>query len=274
MESFRRIIEEALKEDIGAGDVTSSIVDEKEVEAKIISKEEAILAGLFCAELTFKLLDKDIKFLSFYSDGERVKEKEVVATLQGKARAILSGERVALNFLCRLSGIATATAQMVSIAKEYGVQIMDTRKTTPCLRELEKYAVRVGGGRNHRFNLQDGVIIKENHIKACGSIKEAVKRAREKVHHLLKVEVEVKNLEELEEALQADVDVIMLDGLSLEDIKNGIKMIREKKPNILIEVSGLKKEMVKEVARLSPDFISLGFITHSAPAKDFSLLIQ
>lgn len=270
--SARLLVEEALHEDIGVEDVTSQILEEGKVKAHIFAKKAAIVAGLFCAKIAFKRMDEKIRFLALKEEGEKVEEGEVVAEIFGKARAVLSAERVALNFLCHLSGIATATAQMVEVAKKYGVKILDTRKTTPLMRVLEKYAVRVGGGKNHRFTLHDGILIKENHIKVVGSIKECVRRARERSSHMLKVEVEVKKVEEVDEALEVGADIIMLDGLSLEKMREAIKKIRKEK-DVLIEVSGVRKDEVEEVARLCPDFISLGWITHSAPAADFSLKV-
>jgi len=271
---LREIIENALKEDIGFSDITTdSIVPENlNIRAYIIAKEEGIIAGLPVAKEVFKFLDEEVNFSQKVSDGERVERGKIIAEIYGKARAILSGERVALNFLQRLSGIATFTNYCVSLAKPYNVKILDTRKTTPMLRILEKYAVKVGGGENHRFALYDMVLIKDNHIRIAGGITEAVRRVREKVPPFYKIEVETENLEQVREALENKVDIIMLDNMDIETIKKAVEIINGK---VLIEVSGnIKPEDIKVIAPLGINFISMGKLTHSVKSLDISLEIE
>jgi nicotinate-nucleotide pyrophosphorylase (carboxylating) len=269
---LRKIVEKAVEEDIGFGDLTteSIVPDNFYTKAFIIAKEEGIIAGIPVAEEVFKFLDPSINFSPKVSDGERVEKGETIVEIHGKAKTILTGERTALNFLQRLSGIATFTNYCVSLAKPYGVKILDTRKTTPLLRALEKYAVKVGGGgENHRFALYDMVLIKDNHIKIAGSITEAVKRVREKVSPFYKIEVETENLEQVKEALENKVDIIMLDNMDIETIKKAIKIINGK---ALIEVSGnIKPEDIKTIAELGINFISMGKLTHSVKSLDISL---
>ncbi|MGB9857898.1 MAG: carboxylating nicotinate-nucleotide diphosphorylase [Dictyoglomaceae bacterium] len=271
---LRKIVEKALEEDIGCSDITTeSIVPEDlNIKAYIIAKEEGIIAGIFVAEEVFKFLDKNIKFLPRISEGEKVEKGEIIIEIYGKAKAILSGERTALNFLQRLSGIATFTNYCVSLAKPYNVKILDTRKTTPLLRILEKYAVKVGGGENHRFALYDMVLIKDNHIKIAGGITEAIRRVREKVSPFYKIEVETENLEQVKEALENKVDIIMLDNMDIETIKKAVEIINGK---ALIEVSGnIKPEDIKIIAPLGINFISMGKLTHSVKSLDISLEIM
>ncbi|PMQ01483.1 MAG: nicotinate-nucleotide diphosphorylase (carboxylating) [Dictyoglomus sp. NZ13-RE01] len=271
---LREIIENALKEDIGFSDITTdSIVPENlNIRAYIIAKEEGIIAGLPVAKEVFKFLDEEVNFSQKVSDGERVERGKIIAEIYGKARAILSGERVALNFLQRLSGIATFTNYCVSLAKPYNVKILDTRKTTPMLRILEKYAAKVGGGENHRFALYDMVLIKDNHIRIAGGITEAVRRVREKVPPFYKIEVETENLEQVREALENKVDIIMLDNMDIETIKKAVEIINGK---VLIEVSGnIKPEDIKVIAPLGINFISMGKLTHSVKSLDISLEIE
>lgn len=273
MTSIKRLIEAALEEDIGSGDVTTSLIIDRRVESKarLFAKEDLVLAGTEVFLKVFETLDPKITGKRFFKDGEQVKKGKVIAELKGDARSILKGERVALNFLQHLSGIASLTREITVRIKDYNVKLLDTRKTTPGLRALEKYAVKVGGGKNHRFGLFDGILIKENHIAIAGGIEAAVKRAKAKTPHPMKVEVEVKDLDEVRTALGAGADIILLDNMDLGTMRKAVKIVNKK---ALVEASGnINKDNVKGVARTGVDFISMGSITHSVPAKDLSLEI-
>ena len=266
------LIHRALEEDIGSGDITTSLLipDENESRALYIAKGIFVLAGLPFSREVFQILDPSISFKVFYNEGTNVMKGDVVAEVHGKTRAILSGERVSLNILQRLSGIATLTSMYVHKIKGLKAKIVDTRKTTPCQRFMEKYAVRMGGGSNHRFGLFDGILIKDNHIEAVGSIKEAVKLAKSS-HHLAKIEVEVENLYDLKEAIKAGADIVMLDNMSVSDIKEAVKISNGR---VLLEASGgVKLENVRDIAEAGVDLISVGALTHSAVAADISLKI-
>jgi nicotinate-nucleotide pyrophosphorylase (carboxylating) len=242
-----------------------------EVKARLLAKEDLVLAGREIFSRVFATLDPKVTCTWFFEDGEQVKKGKVVAELRGDARSILKGERVALNFLQHLSGIASFTREIVQKIKKYPVRLLDTRKTTPGLRALEKYAVKVGGGYNHRFGLFDGILIKENHIAVAGGIKQAVTRAKAKASRFLRVEVEVNDLDEVRTALEAGADVLLLDNMDLNTMRKAVKMVKNK---TLLEASGnINKDTVEEVAKTGVDFISMGALTHSAPAKDFSLEI-
>lgn len=271
--SVINIIRTALEEDIGTGDITTTLLipEENHSIATFKGKEDFILAGIpFCKEV-FRLLDPSIIFTAVLSEGAHVHKGEIIAKVSGKTSSILKGERVSLNILQRLSGIATLTRMFHNKIKGTKAKILDTRKTTPCLRFMEKYAVRIGGGNNHRFGLFDGILIKDNHINAVGSIKEAVMRAKEH-YHLIKIEVEVQKLEELVEAIEAGADVIMLDNMPLPNIKEAVKI---SKGRVLLEASGnINLENIREVAEAGVDFISIGALTHSAKAVDISLKID
>ena len=270
------VIINALKEDIGSGDVTTSslIPDDNVSEAVFISKEDLVIAGLPFAERVFQLVDKSLKLKTLKREGSRVRAGSVAARIRGKTKSLLVAERTALNLLQRVSGIATLTADYVKAVKGLTVKITDTRKTAPGLRFFDKYAVRTGGGNNHRCGLFDGVLIKDNHIAAAGGIGKAVKLARSNVHHLLKVEVEVKNIPELKEALTAGADVIMLDNMSVGKIKKAVSIIQSKDPDVIIEASGnINLENVRRIAETGVDMVSIGALTHSAPAVDISLEI-
>lgn len=272
--TIEQLIKQALEEDIGKGDITTSAIvpEEKEIEADIIFKSsDGLICGLPFVELLFNLLDKNI-FIQFrVNEGQHIKKGDIIVHLQGKARLILAGERTALNILQHLSGIATLTNKFVEAVKPYSVKIMDTRKTLPNLRYLEKYAVRIGGGHNHRFGLYDAILIKDNHIKIVGSIKEAVQRVRNKYGNDVFIEVETKNLKEVEEALSSNVNVIMLDNMDIENLRNAVAIINKK---ALVEVSGnVTLENVQQIASIGVDMISIGALTHSAPALDFSLKV-
>lgn len=275
-EIVKKVIKEALEEDLGfAGDITSQAVipDDLEEKAEIVAKEEGIVAGLFLAEAVFKAVDDRLKFHCTLEDGREIKKGEVIATIEGLLQSILAGERVALNFLSHLSGIATTTRRFVDKVKPFRVSIKDTRKTLPTLRLLEKYAVRMGGGKSHRFGLYDAVLIKDNHIKAVGSIEEAVRRARANLRKGTQIEVEAKTLVEVDEALKARADIIMLDNMDVETIKKAVKKIRAA---ALVEVSGgVTLDNAGEIAKIGINFISVGAITQSAKALDLSLnLVQ
>ncbi|MBU4350241.1 carboxylating nicotinate-nucleotide diphosphorylase [bacterium] len=268
-----KIIEQALLEDIGTGDITTESVIPLNLKAKGIIKtsEEGVVAGLDIVCLVFKKLDSEICFQSKMKDGNKILPEEILAEITGPARIILKGERVALNFLQRLSGIATITSKFCQEVKDLPVRIVDTRKTTPGLRILEKYAVRMGGGHNHRFGLYDAVLIKDNHIAVAGGIKSAVNSVRKQISHTVKIEVEVENLSQLQEALEMKVDIIMLDNMNLDTIKEAVKMV---KGTALIEASGgITLEKVRKIAQTGVDLISIGALTHSVKSLDINMEI-
>jgi len=271
---IKSLIARALAEDLGHGDITSeaTITAESTSEAVILAKQHLVLAGIDVAREVFRYLDPGIQFSSFAKDGEVIRAGTELARLFGNTRALLAGERVALNLLQHLSGIATLTAAYVEKIKGLQAEVLDTRKTLPGLRLLEKYAVRMGGGRNHRFGLSDGVLIKDNHIKAVGSITLAVELARKKAHHLLKIEVETKSLDEVREALSAKADIIMLDNMPIDVMREAVKMV---KGQALVEASGnVTLETVRHIAETGVNLISSGSLTHSAPAVDISMKIK
>ncbi len=268
------IIKNALVEDIGSGDITTeNIFYKNEVGCgKIIAKEKGLIAGLPVAGQVFMTLDPNLEWEQFVSDGTRVTNGAAIAQITGKLQAIITGERVALNFLQRLSAIATKTRTFVDKAEKYNVKILDTRKTTPGLRVMEKYAVRVGGGINHRFGLYDAALIKDNHIKGAGGIANAISLLRESLPVTVKIEVEVENLEQIVEALAVNVDIIMLDNMSPEEIKQAVKLIDRK---ALVEASGgVGIENIEVIAAAGVDFISVGSLTHSIQSPDINLEIQ
>jgi nicotinate-nucleotide pyrophosphorylase (carboxylating) len=271
---LKNLIEHALAEDIGPGDVTSeaTIPPESTSEAIILAKQHLVLVGLDVAREVFHQLDPSLVFTPFAKDGDAVHGGTEIAKVSGNTRALLAGERVALNLLQHLSGIATLTSKYVEKVKGLKAEVLDTRKTLPGLRQLEKYAVRVGGGRNHRFGLHDGVLIKDNHITASGGIIKAVERARKKAHHLLKLEVETKTLDEVVEALAVGADIIMLDNMPLDIMREAVKLVAGR---ALVEASGnVTLETVRLIAETGVDFISSGSLTHSAPAADISMKIK
>lgn len=278
-EDFKRacldIVRRALDEDLqSTGDITTRAVVPPGRRAKgiILLREEGVVAGLPLASMTFRLLDSKVRFQPLVSDGDRVAAACELAVVEGEASTILEGERTALNFLQRLSGIATLTAAFVAAAAPYGAAVMDTRKTTPGLRVLEKYAVRAGGGRNHRFGLYDGVIVKDNHIVAVGGVAEAVKRARENLDEGMNIEVEVQRLEDLEEAIRSGADVVMLDNMSVEEVEEAVRHVRGR---VKLEVSGgINLENVALYAAAGVDYISVGALTHSAHALDIALEME
>lgn len=269
---LRDYIKRALEEDIGSGDVTTSLTVPKThtSTALIIAKEDLILAGLAFVREVFNILDSSVDFHVLMEDGTRLRKGDIIAELSGKTRALLQGERTALNILQHLSGIATLTNKFATKTKGFKAKIVDTRKTTPCMRYMEKYAVRVGGGKNHRSGLYDGILIKDNHIEVVGGVKEAISMTR-KYRHLSKIEVEAENLKEFKDALSAGADIIMLDNMPLKDIKTAVKVA---KGRVILEVSGnVTLDNVKEIAETGVDLISVGSITHSAPAVDISMKI-
>lgn len=270
----RKMIEQALFEDIGPGDVTSeaTVPAGATSMAEMLAKQDLVLAGLDVSLEVFHYLDAAIQLTRFAQDGDSIKSGKVIARVSGRTRVLLAGERVALNLLQHMSGIATLTSKYVEQLKGLKVQALDTRKTLPGLRQLEKYAVRVGGGTNHRFGLYDGVLIKDNHIKAVGSIAKAIESARRKAHHLLKIEVETKTLDEVREALVAKADIILLDNMPLDMIREAVKLINGRAS---VEASGnVTFETIREIGETGVDFISSGSLTHSAPAADISMKIK
>jgi nicotinate-nucleotide pyrophosphorylase (carboxylating) len=265
------LIEKALSEDIGDGDVTTSaiMIVPQSVTGHLIAQEPLVVAGIDVVCRIYAQLDPDLQVTRYCEDGEEVSTGDIIAVLKGEAAPLLRGERVVLNFIQRLSGIATITRAFVRRVKAYPVKILDTRKTTPGWRALEKYAVKVGGGENHRLGLFDAVLIKDNHISAAGSIGEAVRRVREHVHEGFPVEVETKNLGEVKEALASGVNTIMLDNMSTEMMREAVTLIKGK---ALVEASGgVTLETVEEIARTGVNCISVGVLTHSARAVDISL---
>lgn len=268
-----KIIELALLEDLSLGDITSDTIftPENRAKAAIRAKEDLVLCGMDVAKTVFHAVDPDVIFTPFKKDGDNVKKGEVVLELTGSTLSILKAERTALNFMQRMSGIATASREYAAIGKKYGVMIVDTRKTQPGLRRLDKYAVRTGGARNHRISLADSVMIKDNHIAAAGSITAAVKKIKDVIGHTPKVEVETTTLDEVKEALNAGADIIMLDNMTPEQIAVCKKEIAGR---AIIEVSGgVNKTNLEAYCAVRPDVISMGALTHSVPAKDLSLKI-
>lgn len=264
----------ALREDVGTGDITtmSCIPAENRAEGRYLVKEDGVLCGLSVAERVFALIDPAITLTPKAQDGDHVKKGDVIATVSGPARGILTGERVGLNLMQRMSGVATMTAKAVSEVAGTKAAIVDTRKSTPGLRVLEKYAVRVGGGKNHRFNLADGVLIKDNHIAAAGGIRQALEAARRTAPHVMKLEVEVEDLAGVREALDAGADVIMLDNMSPAAMTEAVALIGGR---ALTEASGnMGDRDIKEVARCGVDLISIGALTHSVRSLDISLKFQ
>jgi len=275
---FKPIIDQALAEDIGSGDITTQILVPLDLQGRayISAKAHGVLAGTEVAIMVFHLVDESIKLEWSIPDGSKVKPGDVIARLEGKVASILRAERVALNFLQHLSGIASETNRYVEAIKGLNVHIMDTRKTIPGLRILEKYAVSLGGGYNHRLNLSDGVLVKDNHLAVLRyqevSMKEVVTRVKEKVPHNLKVEVEVRTAEEALEAADSGVEIVLLDNMSVEEMHRAVEFI---KGRALLEASGgITLDNVRRVAETGVDFISIGALTHSAKALDINLKLE
>jgi len=274
MNSTQHLIEIALKEDIGPGDITTDNLIDPQLKGKgiIIAKESLVVAGLNVAKRVFQYLDSEVIFRSEYNDGDVVKKGDTLANVNGRLRALLSGERTALNFLQHLSGISTLVRSYVIELSDKNIRLVDTRKTTPGWRVLEKYAVRVGGAYNHRIGLYDGVLIKDNHIAAFGGIKKAIDHIRTQISHLLKIEVEVSNLDQVKEALAANADVIMLDNMTIKQIKEATAFIDKR---AVVELSGgITKGDLKSLADTGVDIISVGALTHSARCVDISMQIS
>ncbi len=264
-------VTEALMEDAPYGDITTqfTIDNDKIVTGKLWAKADGILSGIDVAKEAFRLCDSRIIFTPIKKDGDTLKYGDTIATLEGYSTPILIAERIALNFMQRMSGVATMTKKYVDLVSHTKAKIVDTRKTTPLLRMFEKYAVRCGGGFNHRTGLSDGILIKDNHIIAAGGITEAISRAKAQVAHTLKIEVEIKSLDQLKEALDAKADIIMLDNFSLEDMKEAVKRVNG---IALLEASGgINETTVKAIAETGVDIISSGALTHSVKALDISL---
>lgn len=271
--SVRQLIHHALEEDVGAGDITSSLIVpvSHESTAMIVAKDSFVLAGLPFVKAVYAIIDDSVTVEPLVEEGTRVRKSDIVAEINGKTRSVLKGERVSLNILQHLSGIATLTSKFVQKIKGTRAKIVDTRKTMPCMRFMEKYAVRMGGGRNHRYGLYDGILIKDNHIEVAGGIKKAIALAEEG-RYLSRIEVEVETIGELKEALASGADIIMLDNMPIKDIKEAAKIAKGK---AVLEVSGnVSLETVREIAEAGADMISVGALTHSACAADISMKIM
>jgi nicotinate-nucleotide pyrophosphorylase (carboxylating) len=268
-DTLERVVHAALAEDVGAGDVTTeaTVAADSVGSAALLMKEPGVVCGLRAAETTFRALDPEIRFEAFASDGDVVEPPAIVARVTGSERAILTGERVALNFLGRLSGIATLTRRFVDAVEGTGVSVLDTRKTTPGLRALEKHAVACGGGRNHRFGLDDAVLVKDNHLRAAGSIRRAVELVRAATE--LPVEVECETLDDVREALDAGVDAILLDNMTLAELRESVALTAGR--GRLEASGGVTVDTIHAIAETGVDEISVGALTHSAPALDVSL---
>ena len=265
------LIKMALQEDISSEDVTTNAVmrSRKQGEVQLICKQDGIIAGLGVFERVFKLLDETTEVEFYAEDGDEVKNKQLLGVIRGDIRVLLSGERTALNYLQRMSGIATYTHQIAELLKETKIKLLDTRKTTPNMRIFEKYAVKVGGGYNHRYNLSDGILLKDNHIGAAGSVRKAVEMAKEYAPFVRKIEIETENLEMVKEAVEAGADIIMLDNMTPEVMKEAVKLIDGRAET---ECSGnVTKENIERLVEVGVDYISSGALTHSSPILDLSL---
>ncbi|MBI5116252.1 carboxylating nicotinate-nucleotide diphosphorylase [Candidatus Poribacteria bacterium] len=281
-----RLVDEALSEDLGAGDLTTDVIVPPAAMAcgEIVSRSAGVVAGIPVAGLCFRRLDSRIDFQQAVEDGARVSRNHILARVSGPAGPILKAERVALNFVQRLSGIATLTSRFVAAVEGYPVRILDTRKTTPCLRILEKYAVRAGGGFNHRLGLYDGILIKDNHLKfrrtegaACsaGAVRAAVSAAKRAAKHLHKIEVEAETLDEVKEAIDAGADAILLDNMDIETLADAVEIVRRSRKGIMLEASGnVSIKNVRKIASTGVDAISVGALTHSAPVLDVALELR
>lgn len=271
--TVKRIVQSAIEEDLGYGDLTTDAIVNPKAKGKatLVAREGLVLAGLPVFKMVFFAISPEIETEEYYGDGDFVQAGKSVCVLKGALSSILKGERTALNFLQRMSGIATLTRQYVERAGSSKIRILDTRKTVPGLRMLDKYAVRIGGGFNHRFGLFDGVLIKDNHIAAAGSITQAVDLAKKNIPHTVKVEVEVEDLAGVEEALDAGVDTILLDNMQPGEVKKAVELV---KGRAILEASGgINLDTIEDMAKTGVDFVSIGALTHSAKAADFSLEI-
>jgi nicotinate-nucleotide pyrophosphorylase (carboxylating) len=261
----------ALKEDISSEDITTNaIMRRKQIgQAQLLCKQDGVVAGLDVFKRVFDLLDSNMEMQAFFKDGDIVKKGDIIAVIKGDIRTILTGERTALNYLQRMSGIATHTRELVKALEGTGTKLLDTRKTTPNMRIFEKYAVKAGGGYNHRYNLSDGILIKDNHICAAGGIKQAVELARDYASFVRKIEVEVENIDMLYEALEVGADIIMLDNMDTETMKKAVEIVGKRAKT---ECSGnVTKERLAEIAKTGVDYVSCGALTHSSPILDVSL---
>ncbi len=271
---LREQIQAWLLEDIGTGDISAlaAVPDTHRSKGVLHVKEDGVIAGLPVAAAVFAAIDAGLVFRTCVEEGTQARRGTVIAEVEGSSRSILSGERLALNLLQRMSGIATKTRSYVDALEGAPARLVDTRKTTPGLRQLEKYAVRIGGGHNHRFGLYDAVMIKDNHIKAAGGIASAVQSARAYIPHTMKIEVEVESHAQVTEALEAGADIIMLDNMPTLDMEQAVRMIKTQSPHIVIEASGgVTRETLRAIALTGVDVISVGGLTHSVPALDISL---
>lgn len=273
MYQFEELIDRALREDIGTGDLSTLIIPEDYMgEARIYAKEHGVVCGIHIAEAVFKRVDPRIETDLIVRDGDRITPGMLVMKISGRLAGILQAERTALNFMQHLSGIASITRRLVDIVADLGVKVVDTRKTMPGMRALQKYAVRVGGGHNHRFGLYDAVMLKDNHHAAVGGLNEAVKRVKKKIGHMVKIEVECETLDQVKEAVECGVDVIMLDNMSVEEMRTAVKYIDHR---AIVEASGgVREENIREIAETGVDIVSVGRLTHSVPAVDFSLVVD
>jgi nicotinate-nucleotide pyrophosphorylase (carboxylating) len=272
--NVQSLIQTALNEDLGSGDITTDNLIDPQLEGDgvIIAKEFMVLAGVDIARRVFHQLDPAVAFRPLAADGDRIETGQPIATVKGKMAALLKAERTALNFMQRLSGIATHVRSYIELAGNAASRIVDTRKTTPGWRVLEKYAVRIGGARNHRMGLYDGVLIKDNHIAAFGGIKPAIEHIRRQVSHLMKIEVEVSGMDEVEEAVDAEADVIMLDNMDVEQARTAVAFINQR---AVVEVSGgINKNNLQQMIATGVDIISIGALTHSARSVDISMEIK
>ncbi|MGO9612868.1 MAG: carboxylating nicotinate-nucleotide diphosphorylase [Dissulfurispiraceae bacterium] len=275
----RETIRLAIQEDLGSVDITSLLIipDESKVRAHLIAKDNLVLAGMPFVQEVFSAIDSAVQITSFFAEGSTLKRGDIIAEIQGPTKSLLAGERLALNTLQHVSGIATNARAFVERVKDLPVKIVDTRKTLPGLRFMEKYGVRTGGGSNHRAGLYDGILIKDNHIKIAGGVGKAVERAKTKAPHLFRIEVEVRDLDELKEALDAGAEVIMLDNMSLTDMTKAVNIVRSLKGaavSTLLEASGnVSLDNVRAVAETGVDMISVGALTHSSRAVDISMKI-
>jgi len=268
------MIAQAIREDVGKGDITTELLfdDRQKAQGLILAENKCIVCGSYIAQRVFEQLDPGAKFRVEVKDGDEIQRGKIVAEITGRARRMLTGERLAMNFLQHLSGIATLTRKFVRAIEGTGAKIAATRKTTPLLRGLEKYAVETGGGLSHRMRLDDGILIKDNHLALFGDIKEAVESAKAKAGRGKKVEVEVESLGELRDALAAKADIILLDNMNIEKLREAVRLAKGKA--VLEASGGVKLEEVREIAMSGVDFISVGALTHSAPAVHFNMLVK
>ncbi len=268
-----KIVALALEEDTALGDITSENIftNKDKTTARLVAKQNLILCGIDLAKEIFKYVDQTLVFKTKFNDGDKVKKGAVIATVSGSTLSILKAERTVLNFMQRMSGIATQAAELNEVCKKYGVMLVDTRKTQPALRKFDKYAVKTGGAKNHRMSLSDAVLIKDNHITAAGSITKAVQKIRQNIGHTNKIEVETKNLAEVKEALKVKADIIMLDNMTPKEIEKIVAFVEGRA--VLEASGGINPENLEQYAKTGVDVISMGCLTHSVKSADISLLI-